>query len=223
MLRVYLDIIGGVPNERAQLRNMEPAPAPGSDGPCVLIFSVRGWQVHLAWETTIAKALQLRGAKTLSVSCDRILPACELRTIVDDFSSTCAWCMAQSKNFFKQSNLPHRWLGELVNSAEVAMYLEKTSDLTLAELESYESNDIRIGSLVRASVNRHLLKGAIDDNRVEVEVYRRFVAAGLSAQSAIEILLQEYKPDTILAMNGAFYAEAILLVDSYPTLTVVGW
>ncbi len=210
-LRLYQTITGIAPDEHAQLRDIEPAVPPPRNGKRVLLFSLRGWTTHLAWETTIARALHLRNAQTLTILCDRLLPACEPRTSIDDFDSTCARCARQSSRFLAATGLPHRWLSAFVTPDEVTAFQKRVADLPLADLQAFEAGGLPIGQLVAASVNRHLLQGQVNNVPEHVAAYRRFVAAGLTAHTAIGRLLDSYQPEVVFAMNGVFYAEAILL------------
>lgn len=209
-LRLVLDLTTSTPNVIRQLRAMQPAPPVVAEpSHKVLIFSLRGWPEHLGWETTIARALHLRGAQTLTLICDGVLPACEPRTIVDDYDSTCDLCYRRSSTFMRAAQLPYRRLSEFVSSEEIQSFVDSTAGLSLSELEVFESGGVPVGALVAASVNRHLLQGGLQPE--QAGVYRRFVIAGLVAQRAIERLLDDYQPDVVLEMNGLFYAEAILL------------
>lgn len=209
-LRLYQNATGAAPNEHRQLREMEPAP-PAGDGPRVLIYSLRGWTAHLAWETTLARALHLRGAGTLTVLCDRALPACEPRTALDDYPSTCDRCMGQAGRFLEETGLPYTWLGAYVTPDEVAGFVRQTADLDYEALRGLAWEGLPVGKLTGASVNRHLLGGAGPGDPAHLAATRRFAAAGLAAAAAAERLLDDYRPDAALAMNGLFYAEAILM------------
>jgi hypothetical protein len=210
-LDLHQSLTGRAPTQRAQLRALEVAPPPSPRGKRVLIFSVRGWPLNMAWLTTIARALHLRRAETLTIACDRLLPACEPRTMVDDFASTCDLCRRRSALFLDTASLPYRWLSAFVTPEEVKTFLAQTAALSLDELEAYTAGGLPIGQLVRASVQRHLLRGALEERPEHVAAYRRFVAAGLAVQVAIGRLLNDFRPEAVLAMNGVFYAEAILL------------
>jgi hypothetical protein len=209
-LRLYQDVTGATPNEHRQLREMEPAP-PAGDGPRVLIFSLRGWTAHLAWETTVARALHVRGAGTLTVLCDRVLPACEPRTVLDDYPSTCDRCMSQSGRFLEETGLPYTWLSEYVTPDEVDAFARQTANLDYDALGALMGEGLPVGELIGASVNRHLLGGAQRGDPAHFAATRRFAAAGLVAAAAVERLLDDYRPDAVLVMNGLFYAEAILM------------
>jgi hypothetical protein len=211
MLRLYQTLSDAAPDEHAQLKVMERAPPPPAGGRRVLFFSLRGWPIHLAWETTLARALHLRGAQTLTVVCDRVLPACEPRTSVDDFDSTCERCAWKSAHILPATGLPHRRLSEFVSREEVEDFRRRTAALSLDELQAFTAGGLPIGALVGASVNRHLLQGRIEPVPEHVAAYRRFVAAGLTVQAAVARLLDAYRPAVALAMNGVFYAEAIFL------------
>lgn len=210
MLRIYQNMTGIAPDEHRQLRNLGPAPAPDPCGKRVLVFTVRGWTAHLAWETTLARALHLRGARTLTVVCDGILPACEPRTVVNDFRSTCDRCIRQSRSFLSATRLEHRWIGELLPPQAERECRERTAGLTLAELRATSVDGLPVGRLVEASVLRHLLAGEVRDTEGDTNAYRRFVTAGLMIETVARRLLDEYQPEVILACNGVWYAEAIL-------------
>ena len=208
-LRVSQDLSGSAPNELRQLERMEPAPGPGP-GLRVLIFSLRGWTAHLAWETTIARALHLRGAETLTVVCDGVLPASEPRVRSNDFRSTCDRCRAQSGAFLERTGLPHAWLGAYLEPGEVEEAHRTVAPLDLERLRAHEDAGIPVGRLVGASVNRHLLRGG-EVTPEHIAAYRRFVAAGIVARRAAGRILARFRPERILMLNGLFFAEAILL------------
>ena len=209
VLRAWQDLRGNAPNERRQLERMERAPPPGA-GARVLVFSLRGWTAHLAWESTIARALHLRGAETLTVLCDKVLPACEPRVVGNDFASTCDRCRSQSAAFLDRTGLAYRWLSTFLEPGEVAEAHREVEGLAIKQLSAHEDGGVPVGRLVGASVNRHLLRS--DEITPEfVAAYRRFVAAGVVARRAGSRILARFRPDRILMLNGLFFAEAILM------------
>lgn len=209
-LRFHQDLTSSAPNEHRQLEEMEPAPPPGN-GPTVLVFSLRGWTTHLAWETTLARALHLRGAATHSILCDRVLPACEPRTVVDDFASTCDRCVDQSSRILRATGLPFSWLGSYLEDGEPGAARSTVEDLSIDELRALEESGIPIGRHVAPSVNRHLLRSGGDLSPEYVEAYRRFTAAGLLVQSAARRIIDRHGVEIVFVLNGLFYAERILL------------
>ncbi len=165
----------------------------------------------MAWETTIARALHQRGAETLTILCNQILPACEPRTIIDDFTSTCNLCRRRSQQFLSRSGLPYRDLGDYVDLAQLSAQIAALDQLSLRELQAFTHAALPIGRLVKASVQRHLLQGEVEDTPENAAIYRRFVTAGLIVQAAATRILTEFRPTSIFVLNGLFYAEAIMM------------
>lgn len=210
-LHIWQKVTRSAPDALRQLESMERAPSAG-DGPRVLMFSLRGWTTHLAWETTLARALHVRGAETLTVLCDRALPACEPRTEGNDYASTCDRCVALSGGFLERTGLPYQWLSAYLDPRDHGTAAAAVADLPLDGLRAFEEDGVPIGRLVAASVNRHLLRGnGHEPTPMYVEAYRRFVAAGIVARRAGAKLLARFRPERIVVLNGLFYAEAILM------------
>lgn len=212
LIRLYQNVTSTAPDILQELKSVEPAPpAPNNPEHRVLIFSLRGWLTHLAWETTIARALHLHNATTLTILCDKILPACEPRTVIDDFASTCDLCRRRSVAFLQRSQLPYQDLSQYVDPKSLEPLFQELSGLSLEALQTYAYQGTPIGELVGASVQRHLLQGQVAPTAHNTEIYRRFVCAGLIAYHAAQKLLQDFRPTSILLLNGLFYAEAIML------------
>src|SRR5690242_5530378 len=63
------------------VRESVPPTSTRMDGPTILFLSMRGWSTHLLWETTLARAASVRGARPVFATCGGRLPICDVANV----------------------------------------------------------------------------------------------------------------------------------------------
>jgi hypothetical protein len=220
LLRTRL-AIRGIPERQEKRRRDETLDAvaaqakargtvPAGATPRVLVFSLRGWYPHAAWETMLAHAMRLRGADVHVFNCGGPMPACEVNFRGVRPALACPECRTYPGAVVEAAQLTRSWLEDYVTAAERRAVADAVGALTPAQYASFEWNGIAVGDLVRWSVLWFLRKATIDLASDDAEAYRRYLISGALIATAASKLLAATRPDVVLELNGQFFAERIL-------------
>ncbi len=169
-----------------------PAGRSGGRDPRVLIVSLRGWSAHLAYETTIAHALRLRGARVALLSCGGGMPACELGRARVAHPRPCDRCGWLSDRALGSAGLRRYRLADLMpwgGDARAAPLL----------LDRDAATEISLAWLLKASQTERVAGAG--------EVAADFAAAAAGVAHAAETVLSDFEPDVVFLLNGLFAAE----------------
>jgi hypothetical protein len=175
----------------------------------VFIFSPYASRHHLtAYEATIAKACQKRGAMVEYLLCDGLLPECDMHW--DSFPSRfsrpldlCARCQAGTKNELLPFAFPQRWLGEFVPDGDKADAFAWAQSLTPSQLENASFRGQPIGHWVQSSVVSYFRQYPLDFSNWRVtNVYRGFVYSGALVAVGLRNYLRQHPVDSALLFNG---------------------
>jgi hypothetical protein len=177
----------------------------------ILIFSPYANRQHLtAYEGTIAKACQVRGATVEYLLCDGLLPECDNHW--DSFPyevpiprplHLCQKCQGQAKDKLSEFDLPFRWLGEFVDEAEREYAFNWAQSLSISEIVNASFMEYPVGIWVRSSVVSYFRKYPPDikDWRV-ANVYRGFIYSAAIVVVGLRNYLNTYSVDAALLFNG---------------------
>jgi hypothetical protein len=180
----------------------------------ILVFSPYVSRYHLfAYEGTIAKACQIRGATVEYVLCDGLLPECDMHW--NSFPENiprpvdlCQGCQARAKRNFHEldiplKDLPYRWLGEFVNETERRDAFAWAQSLSASEMRLACFQGYPVGEWVQSSVISYFRQYPPDMDNCEVaKVYRGFLVSAATVVSGLRNYLEAYSVDSALLFNG---------------------
>lgn len=192
-----------------------PAPSAGGAGgererPVVLILALRHWAISRAWETAMSRVLIGLGCRPVWAECDELMLRCDSMMGAAREPDLCAHCV----------RFNHR--------VDVVAGVERASLLELAGV----SREDRLRALERAGrspaepdLARHthaslqrILAGRVpgeddldDDQRA---IRAELMASGALVRRAAGPLFERVDPDAVIALNGKFFAEALLLAEA---------
>lgn len=214
-------------------------PRSGSDGSRVLVAtSVGGHPVAPIVDGLVASALWLRGAEPMFLLCDELLPACEQCAYIafsrpDDFvangpqADLCRPCFSRGSRFLRPLPIPVRRYGEFVDrGTSTRKALEEARDFSLEECFTFESEGLRLGEQVRASVLRFFGKADLSDEpeTLVVATARRYAAGAMVAAAVAERTLAALEPDVLTAHHGVYVPQGVLgQVARRAGVRVVNW
>ncbi len=183
------------------------------DGPRILFLSLRGWANHLLWETTLAHALRLRGARCDVVACDHVLPVCDSKAITDTSPALCDYCGRLAWNLPTAFGLPvHRLSTFASPEAVTEMQNRAASDAAALEIADRAVAGLRVGDAIEASLARFTLTGSVtSDDPIVAAARRGFLASAEFLAAAYEAMLDQLQPDRIVMLNGLFLPEQLLM------------
>ena len=200
--------------EIAQLRGLrqaspQPDAQPNPGGKRILLFSMRSWRIHKFWEAIIARGLAERGAEVSVVVCDG-LPRCDMYKLHDAGRSRvrCQACSLYTRQVFGLFGLPVQLLSDFIQAPE------RDEARTLAEgwpgddLEAFAAEGLPLGELVRPSLMRTML-GSYEPDPVSLRAYRQYLEGGILLARAFRRMLDAFQPETMILLNGMFFAERI--------------
>ncbi|MCK6626365.1 MAG: hypothetical protein L6R45_14460 [Anaerolineae bacterium] len=192
-----------------QIMKASAKPEINLTGKRVLIFSMRAWRIHNVWEGLIGRGLLERGANPTVVVCDG-LPRCDLYAMdTPGYSSDlCQSCLNYTRQLFHFFGLPVQTLSNFLkdadrNEAKIAIN-SWTNDY-----ESFVAEDLPLGELAAPSLMRTLLRGSIEKDARSTQIYKEYLEAGFLITRMFNRMLDMIEPDTLIMINGLFFAENI--------------
>jgi hypothetical protein len=175
----------------------------------ILVFSPYATRPHLtAYEGTIAKACQLRGATVEYVLCDGLLPECDMHW--DSFTynrsrplDICDWCQAGAKARMAEYGLPHRWLGNFVTKEDKEIIFAWAQSLSPTEIPRATYLNLPIGEWVQSTIFSYFRQYPADlSNWRVVNAYRGFLFSGAVVAIGLRKYLDLHTVDAALLYNG---------------------
>jgi hypothetical protein len=181
-------------------------------GARVLIISQRSWASQTSVEATLAAALSLRDANVRLLTCGGDLPACEMGRPRHETPSPCRDCAGYQGDFLHSLEIPCSTLRDFVTGEERSAIEEAALAAVVAD--TFEWDGLPIGQLVRPAVAWSLRDqriGAFPDDGV---LHREFLASGATVAVATRRLLEDFRPEIVVALNGTFMEERILVAQA---------
>jgi hypothetical protein len=202
----------GEPPEFERLRHIAGAstrPVINPEGRRILIFSMRAWRIHNVWEGLIGRGLLERGADVKVVICDG-LPRCDMFDLNKPGYSAhyCQGCFSRTRQLFHLFGLPTHHVSDFLELSD----RDEAKKLVAAWSKDYRSfvaEDLPLGELVRPSVARTLLRGFPEEDPLSAQLYREYLEGGILLARMFRRMLDAFKPDTMMMINGLFFAEHI--------------
>jgi hypothetical protein len=198
--------------ELAQLRRIARVSDESSmraQGKPILLFSMRSWRIHKMWDGILGRGLLERGARPTVLLCDG-LPRCDMfgREAPGHSSVHCAACLAYTRQVFHLFGLPMRYLSEFLVPSDRSEARDLVGTWS-GDLESLVADGWPLGELVRPSVIRTLLRGSVERDPLSLRLYREYLEGGILLSRALGHALDALQPETVIMMNGMFFAERI--------------
>lgn len=193
------------------------SPTPSSAPKRIVCFApYSSFLLHAAWETTILHGLNVRGHDTKYVTCDGILSQCDVfRFVGTDYAKSslgpngekspaaCRDCQRSVAASMKAASLPHVGIGNWLTDGERKRAQAWARELPVENLADATFENWSIAEWVTSSVVTHFRANRLDLDQPGVEViFRRYLASGLASCFAIDRMLHEEAPDTLLLFNG---------------------
>lgn len=176
----------------------------------VLFFSPYAtWHYHGVLEITWAHALAQRGAEVRFVTCDAQFPACDVwrEGLNPRHALSCVDCQQRTASLHRDMGMPYTWLGSYVPRPARAAIRDWVEALERDELLGAHWKGRPVGQWARSSAfyQFRMSRFDLDQPRVAAGV-RAHVEGTAIAVEGLEALLDEWRPDLVVLLNGRFFA-----------------
>jgi hypothetical protein len=166
-----------------------------------LYFLDRG----LAWQVTIAKALELRGHDVIFMPLDIHFPRKNaLYYDVYDGRYANDFFNLHTETLLKSFNMNIKGYSQFGSAANFKEYRKSVAKFSFSECKSFIYHDLPIGKMAFNSVMHFYRRGGTAFSDEEVEGYKDFLAIGMILYHTLSKVLDEIKTDVILTINGSF-------------------
>jgi hypothetical protein len=194
-----------------------------ASGPKVLVASSTG--AHMAANTLdslLAVALTLRGARVHGLLCNQVLPAClacertwwpdQEHFIAHGPSRTlCGPCFRPARSMWSTLGLPIQLMGGHLTEEERRAAWRLANGTSELEIDSFEHLGVRVGMHARSAALRYLAIGNFQCEPNALPVRRRFLAAALTAATALDRLFAQEKYDVCIAHHGLYVPQGLFI------------
>jgi hypothetical protein len=189
-------------------RRLPPPPPAAARRPVVLVLALRPWPISRAWEAVVGRLLEREGCRVVWAVCDRLMPRCDAMLGEAPEPDLCRHCVRFNRRAAEIFGVERVVLADLVPGAAAAL------DAAAAGGRTDDGGDPALEAAVGPSVQRTLAarpRAAGERTPGEERIRRDLLTAAERARRAAAPLLDRVRPDTVLALNGKFFAEALVI------------
>ena len=191
-------------------------------GPSVLVAStVGGYGAGSVFESMLAVALTLRGARVHTLICDKALPGCQRAEYVDvpdprvlvEYrlqERLCERCHATGQYHFQPLGLQEHRLGKLTTRDEKLQARKLAQEIPFDEIRAYTLDGMAIGDHAYAGALRYFARGDIEAEPLSEQVLRRYLEASLLMTTASTRLLQREGIEIAAFNHGLYVPQGVL-------------
>jgi len=167
---------------------------------------MRDWAVHVNWEATIGQALRVRGADVHFITCGGGLERCDRTTTLEAPPMPCRGCTKYVGDTLDAHGLSrHALSGYWDDDAS----WPEIDEIPSAELIDVMANGYPLGRMVDIPVKWFLLSTKVQEDPIGAMTNRAFLRSGRRILQAMERMIEEIQPTTVLVVNGLFLFERI--------------
>jgi hypothetical protein len=170
--------------------------APPITGPHVMIAALRGWPDHNAFESVIAAALRMRGARVTLLTCGGGLPLCEMGWSRRAWPRPCDRCATQTTAVAERLGLEHLTLASVLPWGGDGRNAPVPAEASAAAIE--------------VSRNWILRTSTPGEDEASAAVSTDLQAGVDGITTAANDLFDRVRPDVLFTVNGLFSADQAL-------------
>lgn len=199
-------------------------PASDTDPTKVLVATgVGGHLTVLNFETMLAKALQLRGAKVSALLCDRVLPACmeaEHRFYPDNNSRAglvrrgpkelCSSCTGVGLKQYEALGIDVWRYSSYLTADDYEQARDLARTLPVDALRGYKLDAIAVGEHAWAGVLRFLARGEIAGEPQGEGILRRYFEAALLTVAMMRSLIAREGIEVCVMNHGIYVPQGLI-------------
>ncbi|HJP61310.1 MAG TPA: hypothetical protein VJ865_14980 [Gemmatimonadaceae bacterium] len=211
----------------------ENAVSSSASGPRVLIGASLGrypWEVN--FDSTLAVALTLRGARVHVLLCDAALPGCTpfvLQNIPPGQNPAtapppCELCFPPARAIYNALGLPQHRISELITADEADRCTAEAAALTISEIETFTQGAVSVGEHAVAGAIRFFGNADLASEPHAEPILRRYFEAALRCTYAVQRLLATHEFRVASGSHGIYVPQGIVgEVARSRNVRVVNW
>jgi hypothetical protein len=173
-----------------------------SGGPRVLVASLRAWTTHNVYESVLAHALKLRGAEVALLTCGGGQPLCELGQARAAWPAPCDRCGWYTARVADAARLPSFRLADGLPWGEDARRAPVQPPPAGPAVDPRKAAEISLAWMLRST--------DVESDPEGAEMGRDFAVAAAGVAASAERVLDEFRPDTLVLLNGLFASESAI-------------
>ena len=154
-------------------------------------------------DLSLAAALRWRGHQVAMVACGGLPAYCEQETDVLK-RPACDACVRNITSRFDELHLDHYLLKDYYTAADVAEADRITSQMPLARLLALEFKSVPVGKLARLNLFQYFHGAPLEIPPDKEKIFRRCLHSALLFTEAADRILDHYRPDLVVTVNGKF-------------------
>jgi len=164
----------------------------------------------LAWQTAIAKALEVRGHTVVFMPLDIRFPKRNgLYFDTHNGKFIVEYYKLYTKTLLKSFSFQIRWYSEFDVMNEYATHRVHLEKLSWEELRAYTYEDLPLGKIALNPLMHHFRCSAQRRNEEMTDAYRDYIAISIILCQTITRALDVLRPDIIYTLNGSFLDSAL--------------
>lgn len=207
-LKFWLDTLRGR-NEFVfhgrRLRKIPRLTVAPADRKHVLIPTVFFLDRGLAWQTTIAKALEVRGHEVVFMPLDLHFPRRNaLYFDEQDHGFITPFYNLYTQTLLRGFGAAIRPYGDFGSTATFEQNRARVADLDETACRAFRDRDLPLGQMAVNPLIHYFRCGPQRMDARMLDAYRDYLAIGMILSDLIERAFDELKPDIVLTLNGSF-------------------
>jgi len=190
--------------ELAQARAvMADAPQQPISGPRVLFMTFRAFTTPVAWDTTIAQALRLRGARCEFFYCGGGLPICEIGWPREEAERPCQSCGPYVAGMLEAAGFPRRSLSDFISGDE-----RRAIELEVRR-PAHDGTHV-VDPIIQQSLMQFFRTGTLPETEECGRARDDFRVGAAIMKVVAPRLLGEISPDVVVLLNGLLFEDRIV-------------
>jgi hypothetical protein len=185
--------------------------AGGSGGSAqrVLFVAPRYWSTHVLFQVSLAQALVRRGADCAVATCGGAQPICEIDWRDKAPVPHCGRCAASVLDLAKAAGVPTFTVMEHVDQASLDTAEAMIANCPDGSLAEFQWRGSRVGLAALGNARWKLRTHFVDRHPKGREAMLDFVRSGIRWADGMSRILDRYRPDVVVMLNGMFLPERL--------------
>jgi hypothetical protein len=185
------------------------AAARGGRAQRVLFVAPRYWSTHVLFQVSLAQALTRRGAECALATCGGAQPICEIDWRDKAPVAYCGRCTASALDLAKAAGVVTYTVAEHLDREAVRSVESTLASAPPDSLAEFHWNGAAIGRAAVGAARWKLRTHFVDRHPRGHEAMVDFVRSGIRWADGMRRILDRYRPDVVVMLNGIFLPERL--------------